>query len=105
MKGPLSVIPGRAATTAGYNIIADLPEAPDSCFDAFSSREPVSTSLENALSAFRRRMSCSAVSGTGQRRLDVGNQALQPRCQIGQRLAFFLCQAIGLVDTNAGLFR
>jgi hypothetical protein len=24
-------------------------EAPESCFDAFSSREPVSTSLENAL--------------------------------------------------------
>ncbi|MEH2675953.1 hypothetical protein DXU07_43425 [Bradyrhizobium elkanii] len=25
--------------------------APDSCFDAFSSREPVSTSLENALAS------------------------------------------------------
>src|ERR1700722_6075709 len=53
-------------------------EALDSCFDAFSSREPVSTSLENALRSGDRGIALSASSDLriwfGHRRFDASGQ-------------------------------
>jgi hypothetical protein len=37
-----------AVKTGAFPVLMESEPAPDFCFDAFSSREPVSTSFENA---------------------------------------------------------